>query len=220
MTEIPKKKIIILLIIGFLLGIIWFVGVRFALYEKEAVHYHANFLLVIDGHKQEFDNFTFYEEVQACGLDDGLNPKVRAHMHDEVNHVIHVHDEGVTWGHFFANLGYTLGNKVLVTDEGMFTDKDKSELVFLLNGKEVQTITNEVIRSEDALVILYGEPEEHDPQDPAAGLSVLSPIDQAKKYYDELQKDAGEYNQKADPSACSGGKPATNSERFKAAIGF
>ena len=103
--------------VAFLLGALWLFAVRFVLLDRDAVHYHANFAVYVEGERLPFDNFTFYEEVQSCGGDDVNNPKIRVHMHDRISNVVHVHDNAATWGHFFANLGYANGDTVFKTDE-------------------------------------------------------------------------------------------------------
>lgn len=173
-------------------------------FKKDEVHYHANFALYINGTRDEFKSFTFYEEVQTCGVEDADNPKSRVHMHGQVNHVAHVHDHAATWGHFFSNLGYSLGNDVIKTDRGTFLDsQDGKRLRFMLNGQSVDTVANRTINSEDVLHISYGD----------EGDTVL------QQQYQAISRDAHEYNQKTDPSSCSGGQPLTLTERFKKALG-
>lgn len=199
------KRILWSLLIGFVVGSLWLIAVRFVTYQSNNVHYHANFALYVDGQRQEFDNFTFYEEVQSCGSDEVNNPRTRVHMHDNINYVVHVHDNAATWGHFFANLGYTLGNNVIKTDEAVLADGENgNELTFILNGEEVEAVSNMTIRSEDVLLVNYG-------QDDPATLQLR---------YDEITKDAAEYNGRNDPSACTGSKPLTFTERLKQAIGI
>ena len=62
-----NRKILSAAIIGFILGVVWFVAARYVTYKNTATHYHANFALYINGQPDKFDNFTFYEEVQSCG---------------------------------------------------------------------------------------------------------------------------------------------------------
>ncbi len=204
MLHIPKKLVLVALI-SFLAGILWFVMVRFVMYKSNDVHYHANFAVYIDGQREAFDNFTFYEEVASCGADELNNPKARGHMHDSINHVVHVHDNAVTWGHFFANLGYTLGNDILKTDKGRFVSgEDAKELKFILNDTEVSSIANQTIRSEDVLLIDYG----------------ISTGEELKQRYDTITRDAAEYNRRADPSACTGSQAPTFADRFEHALGL
>ncbi len=169
------------------------------------MHYHANFALYINGSKDEFKSFTFYEEVAACDANSQDNPKVRTHMHDQKNHLIHVHDGGVTWGQFFANLGYTLGDDLVQTDNGIYiTGDDGNKLSFVLNGNPTTTIANQHINSEDTLLINYGK-------DNQATLD---------KRYGGITRDAGQANLTKDPAACSGGHEFTFWSRLTQALGI
>ena len=189
---------------GFVLGTFWFVAARFIAFEDTRIHYHGNFALYINGEKDKLESSTFYEETQSCSADE-IGPKQRVHLHDQKAEVVHVHDEGVTWGHLFANLGYGLNNKSFQTDAGVFIDgQDGNKLTFMLNGQKVEGVANEIIRSEDVLLISYGK-------DDQATLQTR---------YDQIEKNAGEYNQTSDPSACSGSKPITFTEKLKHAIGL
>lgn len=190
---------------GFVIGVFWLVAIRFATYQSDTTHYHANFALYIDGQRDEFKSFTFYEEVQSCGSDEKNNPKTRVHMHDQVNYVTHVHEPGVTWGHFFANLGYTLGDNLIKNDKGVYVDgQSGKELTFILNGERTTTIANRHIGSEDTLLISYGDEAD----------------DTLQMRYDGITKDAAEYNRRNDPSSCSGSEELTFTERLKQAIGI
>jgi hypothetical protein len=199
-----KRSLLLAALIGFLAGVLWLVAVRFLTYRDDTVHYHANFALYINGEREQFDNFTFYEEVQSCGGDDLNNPRIRVHMHDQVNHVVHVHDHAATWGHFFANLGFGLTDAALKTDDALYVGGvGGNELTFILNGEKVSTIANRVIGDEDVLLIDYGQDDE----------------DALQGRYDDISTDAGEYNQKADPSACKGAEPLTFKDRLWRAVG-
>ncbi len=197
-----NKRILLSVATGFLIGALWLTTARFVLFKDDNVHYHANFALYVNGKRDMFDNFTFYEEVQSCGSDQVNDPKIRVHLHDNNPSVIHVHDAGVTWGHLFANLGYTLGNGILKTDDGTFVDGTGGSLHFVLNGKLVDGVANTTIRSEDTLLIDYGNDDQ----------TVL------QSRYDQIPKDAKEFNAHNDPSTCSGSEPATFTTRLKHAV--
>ena len=94
-----------ILLIGVIVGLIAFGAYRFVSYDPEHTHYHANFAVVIDNQKEEFESFSYYEELTGCSIDTAPTAKGRVHMHEPENSVVHVHDEAVTWGHFFENLG-------------------------------------------------------------------------------------------------------------------
>jgi hypothetical protein len=105
-------------VVGVAAVLVGAVVLRLFTLTPHTTHYHANFALYINGQRDEFKSFTFYEEVQSCAGHDTNNPKIRVHLHDQKNDVVHVHDAAVTWGHFFANLGYSLGDTFIKTDAG------------------------------------------------------------------------------------------------------
>jgi hypothetical protein len=182
------------------------VAIRFVTLNKKEVHYHANFAVFVDGERLAFDNFTFYEEVAACGGNGIDSPKIRAHMHDQINHVVHVHDNGVTWGHFFANIGFANGDNVFKTNDEVFVEDKNTEIIFVLNGEQVDTTANRTIGDEDVLLV-------------SVNTSKISEQN-LNEQYEQIDQDADIYNQNEDPSACSGGNPLTFTERLKLSIGF
>lgn len=188
----------------FLLGAVFVFALRFVLVERVETHYHANFAVFVNGTREEFDSFTFYEEIASCS-DGKDNPKARVHMHDSIPHVVHVHDKAVTWGHFFEVISFGLHRKALITDDGVFVDgAEGKKLTFVLNGEQISDGSTRVIGSEDVLLVDYGDSSEG----------------QLKVRYDEITKDADEYNQKPDPSACKGGKDEPFRERFLRTLGL
>lgn len=189
-----------------LLGALIVLGIRFVTFQLDSTHYHANFGLFISSQQDEFKNFTFYEEVQACGLHDDNNVKAKAHMHDQSAGLIHVHDKGVTWGQFFANLGYSLGDKAVTTDQAVYVDgQNGNRLSFTLNGDVVRNIANTVIKSNDVLLVNYGSDDDAT----------------IKKRFVQIPRSAGNANTKQDPASCSGSADApTFSQRLRAAFGL
>lgn len=199
---VPRKSIANLMII-FLLGSLFAFSLRFVLVDENSVHYHANFAMFVNGTREKFDSSTFYEEVASCSITHA-NPKARVHMHDNISHVLHVHDDAATWGLFFENISYSVSRDALLTDNGLFVDgADDKKLTFMLNGEVVSSIANRVIGSEDVLLVDYG----------------VSSAGQLKLRYDEIITDADEYNKRDDPSACTGSKEETLKARFLRTLG-
>lgn len=195
-----KKRDLIFVLIGLLAAF----GLRFALVDAVTTHYHANFGLYVNGVRDEFKSPTFYEEISSCSGTDHDNPKTRVHMHGQEFDAVHVHDDGSTWGHFFANLSYTLGDKVLVTDNDVFVDgADGKKLRFILNGKETPSVANLPIESEDKLLIDYS----------ADDMATL------QSRYSTIGSTAHEHNEKPDPASCSGGAKETLKDRFTRTLG-
>lgn len=199
-----KRTIFVTLIVGVLIGAALLMAGRIVLAKSHAVHYHANFGLFINGKRDMFDSFAYYEEVQACNAASQGNPKTRVHMHDHQYDTVHVHDEGVTWGNFFENLGYGLTDNAVITKDGTFVDGvNGDKLTFILNGHKVDTAANRVIKSEDTLLISYG-----------------NPVD-ATGQYAQIKHTAHEHNKTPDPATCSGSKTdLTFHDRLKQAFDF
>ena len=194
-----KSKTLIFAL-GILVGLVAVVVFRYIAFKDTDVHYHANFALYINGERDPFKSFTFYEEVQACMTDNKVDPKTRVHMHDQNSGLIHVHASGVTWAQFFNNLGYGLTDTMIQTDKGAYMNgQDGKRLSFTLNGKPTGAIANRVIQSEDKLLINYGDDEP----------SVL------EQRFKTVPNDAHEANLKHDPGACSGGHELTTWQRMK-----
>lgn len=198
-----KSRALVLILLSVLVGFFASVAIRYVTYKDTSVHYHANFALYVNGQRDQFKSFTFYEEVQSCTSDVKNNPRDRVHMHNQNNGLVHVHASGATWGHFFANLKYGLSDKVLQTDNGSFVStKDGAKLTFILNGQPVSSIANTLIKSEDRLLINYGSEED------AALL----------QRYQTVPSDAKKANSEKDPSSCKGGHDAGTWHRLKKSV--
>ncbi len=198
-----NRRVVKAIVFSFLAGVLWLAAMRFVTLKDNEVHYHANFALFVDGERYPFDRFSYYEEVQLCGGPETFNPRTRTHMHEQKNHIIHVHDAGATWGHFFANLGMVDGDSVFKVDDKTYVEDDKTQIHFMLNGQEIDTTANRIIESKDVLLVSIGSADD----------------EELKKEYAQIPQDANDYNQKNDPASCSGGERLTLSGRFKKAIG-
>jgi len=210
MVKIPKfvKTKSFIFITGLLLGAIIILGIRFATYEPEKkIHYHANFAVYINGQREQFKNPALYEETAMCANDGGEdedsdNPGERAHMHDNVNNVVHVEDSAVTWGQFFENLGWSLGETTLVTDKGtVYQERGTDKLHIILNGQDYTDlggINNRVIRDEDKLLLSFGDENDQ---------TVMT-------QYKTIPSTAHKYDTVQDPQSCSGHENATMRDRM------
>jgi len=200
MKYLTNRRLILVSLVGVFVGIFSLFAVRFIVLKNTAVHYHANFGLYINGQRDEFKSFAFYEEIQSCSADEINDPKTRAHLHNQNNHVIHVHARAATWGHLIDNLGYTLGDNVVKTDQGVFVDGvDSKHLNLVLNGQKVKDLANRTINSEDVALISYGSETETELQ----------------QQYKAIPRDAGEFNRNPDPASCGGSKPLSTKERLR-----
>jgi len=186
---------------GLLLGMLLLLGVRFVAYSPDHTHYHANFAVFLNGKRQDFKNPQYYQEVKICNL-KGTSPQSRTHMHNSENGIIHVHDEAVTWGQFFENLGWIVGPDFVRTDTELLVASESNKLNIILNDQDltdVSTITNQVISNKDRLLLSYG------PADTA----------ELDKQFDAVAITAEKYNATKDPASCGSEETPTTEERLK-----
>lgn len=184
------------------LGALIILGIRFATYKPDRVHYHANFAVYINGQQEQFKGAAYYTDVNACVANNSAFPSERAHMHDNVNNVVHVEAHTVTWGQFFDNLSWTLGPTLIADRDGhIYAESGQNKLNILLNGQDYTDfggITNNVIEDKDKLLISYGD----------LGNSTL------QQEYDAIPSTAGRYDANKDPASCSGNHGTTMHDRL------
>lgn len=190
-----------MLIIGLVFGALIVLIIRFFTYNAEHIHYHANFAVYINGQREQFKSASYYEEETACKAEANMTPQDRAHMHDEVNDVVHVHDRAVTWGQFFNNLGWSVGKDFISTRDKTYVADERNKLAVILNGQNltgISSITDKVIDDLDKLLIDFGS------------------TDNAKLHneYKAIPDTAKHHDEENDPATCSGPDTTTFSERL------
>ncbi|HSX17928.1 MAG TPA: hypothetical protein VLE51_01050 [Candidatus Saccharimonadales bacterium] len=187
-------------IAGLVLGVLIILAIRFFTYNANHVHYHANFAVYIDGQREQFKGASYYEEETACKAGDNIAPADRAHMHDNINDVVHVHDRAVTWEQFFNNLGWSVGGDFIETRDTLYQNNDRSILHITLNGQDltgISSIANKVIGDRDKLLLDYGPTDS-----------------QIKQEYNAIPSTAIQHDQENDPASCSGPTSTTFSDRL------
>lgn len=191
---------------AFVLGIIAFGAFRFVTLEaQQAIHSHTNFAFFANGERLDLSADEYMEDVEGCKPDYmGLQPEERVHMHNNNQNVVHLHDQGVTWGHFFANLDFTLGDQLIITDDGTrYENNETSKITFILNGKPIKSIANRLIGNADQLLISYG----------SESVSELM-----QKQFPAVEDSAKEHNEHPDPGSCSGAIEVGIWEKIKKAV--
>jgi hypothetical protein len=69
----------------------------------------------------------------------------KAHLHDYVGDVVHVHRTGATWGDLFTNIKYPL---------------NYAEITAYINGQKIANLQKYPIRPYDSLVVFIGKNDE------------------------------------------------------------
>lgn len=185
-----------------LLGAAVVLGIRFATYNPGVVHYHANFALYINGQREQFRGSQYYEEEAMCSAATTVTPADRAHMHDNINDVVHVEDHGVTWGQFFANLGWYMGpNFIGGPGNTLYVENGTSQLHLILNGQDytgLGGLANTVIKDQDKLLVSFGD----------INSTTL------QQEYHAIPSTAHHYDVTQDPSSCSGHSASSMHDRL------
>lgn len=173
-------------IVGLVVGVVIVLGIRFFTYKPESVHYHANFQVFVNNQREQFADPMLYEESgAACSEEKQMTPMERAHMHDNINDVVHVEDHAVTWGQFFTNLGWVVDAKVIETPSQVLLPDNDHKISFILNGQTMDNISNRVISDQDKLLVDYGD----------SGQAV-------KQQYANIVNKALKYDTSSDPKSC------------------
>lgn len=117
--------------------------------EEHGVHYHAGFRVYRDDQLQDYSGYQ-YMNYTPCSEHDKKKSAAaeqieKAHLHDGVGDVVHVHREGAVWGDLFKNIKAEL--------------PDNETVVGYIDGQRVEEIKTEPIEPYTTAVILIGMSE-------------------------------------------------------------
>ncbi len=115
--------------------------------ETEEPHWHAAFKVYVDGQPVDFSSDK-YRHVEPCSEEENeaeTTPEheqiEKAHLHDGVGDVVHVHREGAVWRDLFENLSYAF----------------ESPVVGYRDGQRIDSILDEPIKAYDRVLFVAGE---------------------------------------------------------------
>jgi hypothetical protein len=146
-TNASMKKIIIAILLLIIVGTVSVVILPQTLLKPKPVHFHAGVQVYKDEKLQDFSNFKYMHEapctvngkpVQNAHEDEQGE---KAHLHDHVGDVVHVHRINATWGDLFTNIKYPLDEKA----------------VAYVNGKQISNILEQKIQPYESVVIFVGK---------------------------------------------------------------
>ena len=143
---IMKKTLLVVFILIILGAGGYLVYANFLKPKPKAVHFHAGFHVYVDG---KLFNFTDekYMKFEPCTTKNAKvvedDQEEKAHLHDFIGDVVHVHRSNAVWGDLFKNIKFPV-------------DKPKPMTAYI-NGKEVDNILDYPIKSYDSLVLLLGK---------------------------------------------------------------
>lgn len=110
--------------------------------KPSEVHYHAGFLVFVDGVKQDFSELK-YMKIEPCGTEAKEDEQLeKAHLHDGVGDVVHVHRSGSKWNDLFKNIDFPI-------------DSSKISEAYL-NGNKIGNPLDLAIKPYDNLTLVFG----------------------------------------------------------------
>lgn len=128
--------------------------------KPKAVHFHAGFKVYVDGKLMDFSDIK-YMNIEPCKEHEGeFETRLRsvmqnfgeakedeqiekAHLHDFVGDIVHVHRSNAVWGDLFQNIKFRI-------------DSSKPMLVYI-NGRIVDDVLDYSIHAYDSLVLIIGK---------------------------------------------------------------
>ena len=111
--------------------------------KKDQVHYHAIFQVYLDNQLVNFGK-SKYMHVQYCTQGEMTQEQQedeqaeKAHLHDNIGDVVHIHRNNATWGDLLINLKHQV----------------PGETVGYINGEKVDNIFTTKIKADDRALIL------------------------------------------------------------------
>jgi hypothetical protein len=192
-------------LLGVLTGVLALAAVRWTVAPPPVpTHYHANWALFVNGQRVDLSGPQYMEEVTACvPVGQTILPTQRTHMHEGNQDVVHVHDDGVTWGHLMANLGFGLGEDFVILHGDRYVTDGGRSLKYISDGQVVLPAYNSVIRSTERLLISYG---------PETVEDVIA------TQFPQVASTAAEYNTRPDPAGCAGAAEMTLAQKLRYAF--
>ena len=112
--------------------------------NAEEIHYHAGFIVYRNNEQVDFSDLK-YMHVEPCSEEEEEHEEdeqeEKAHLHDGIGNVAHVHRNNAYWRDLFTNIGYELTEPI----------------TGFVGGKPVENILEETIQPYQSVVIFSGE---------------------------------------------------------------
>lgn len=114
--------------------------------KQEKIHIHAGFKVFVDNQIQDFSGLKFMK-LTNCGAEENgqdVDEQLeKAHLHDKIGNIVHIHRKGVKWGDLFKNLNFRFDGQKPLTG--------------YINGKKADVILDQPIRAFDSVIIISGK---------------------------------------------------------------
>lgn len=115
--------------------------------NNHPIHYHAGFVVFVDGVRQDYTDFKYMNFIPCSEHTNKKTPEEeqieKAHLHDSIGDVVHVHREEAYWKDLFKNIKVTF--------------PDNAPIVAYRDETKIENILNEPITPDDSIVIIVGD---------------------------------------------------------------
>lgn len=151
-TSLLVKRSVFFLGVILLFAIIYFVVTVARKKSEEHTHFHAGFIVYVNGERQDYSG-TRFMHLDVCSIpgkqdDHMMDEKDTVHLHDNVGDVAHIHSPNVTWGMLFENMDVAFPKN--------------TPIIGYKDGKMVPDILNTQIRKDDSVVVVVGDEKKVD----------------------------------------------------------
>jgi hypothetical protein len=137
-----KKRVIVISIVAVSIFVVGFMIFK---NTPNKVHYHAGFLVYVDGVREDFSD-PKYDKISPCTAPGAkINEDAqleKAHLHDKIGDVVHVESAGAVWGDLFKNIHYAFNKNTPVHG--------------FINGTEIPNILTYPINAYDSVIFVVG----------------------------------------------------------------
>jgi len=114
-------------------------------------HQHATFAIVLNNSTVDFSQEKYQLQIPLIHVENGDGK------------TIHRHASNISFLHFLNSLGMNIIRDCFILDNGTkYCGNDKAKLKFFLNGNQVSSISNYVIRQGDEILVIYGNDSPRD----------------------------------------------------------
>ena len=114
-------------------------------YTLGSTHEHAVFAVKLDGQAIDFSQGKYQVKSRLIHVENGDGT------------TLHLHALGVPFSEFLKSVNMKIENSCFVRDDGVsFCDSEEKNLRSFVNGEEVESLNNYVLKEDDRMLLIYG----------------------------------------------------------------
>lgn len=131
-----------------LIALFFLIGCTNPLASPKEVHWHADFLVWMDGNFVDFNKLAYMSTPYHA-----LSPAV--HLHDFNPNVLHIHSSDATLKMFFDSLGMEFSDTCFDTNGFRYCNSPTRQLQLFVNGKQNLELQKYAPKDLDRILVFY-----------------------------------------------------------------